>query len=160
MPAETRPTNFAAVVQPGIGVGAIRFGALASDVLATLGTPAEDRIDEDGDRLLAYPELGISLFSFAHDEHMRLVSYELCPGSEALLWDVQIFRVTRSMIAEAAAARGFALTEQPRHSDEGEMLLQIRSQSLDLYFEGESLSALTAGVVFSYDDTIEWPTTP
>lgn len=64
------------------------------------------------------------------------------------------------MITEAAAARGFALIERSYSADGSEMLFQIRDLSLDFYFEGESLSALTAGVVFSDDQTIKWPTAP
>ena len=160
MPVETRRTDFAAVVLPGVGLGPIRFGALPSEVIASLGTPAENRIDEDGDLLLAYPELGISFFSFDHEEEMRLISYELGPDSDAELWDVPIFQVPLSVISEAAATRGLMLAQSGVPGDGDETLFQIRSQSLDFYFEGVRLSALTPGVVFSGDDTIQWPTAP
>jgi hypothetical protein len=159
MPAETRRTDFIAVVQPAIGVGPIRFGAFASDVVAALGTPAENRIDEDGDQLLAYPELGISFFSFDHEEDMRLTTYELDRNSDAELWGLRLFRTPRPVIAQTVAARGLFFAPNGDSSG-GETLFQIRSQALGFYFEGETLSALTAGVVFSGDDAIEWPTAP
>jgi hypothetical protein len=159
MPVETRRTDFAAVVRPGIGVGPILFGMFASDVVAGLGTPAENRIDEEGDQLLAYPELGISFFSFDHEEDMRLTTYELDGNSDAELWGLRLFHTSRHMIAQTVAAHGL-LFGPKQDSSGGEALFQIRSQGLDFYFEGELLSALTAGVVFSADDAIEWPATP
>jgi hypothetical protein len=159
MPPETRRTEFAAVVQPGVGLGPIRFGVFAADVRATLGAPAEDLIDEDGDRLLAYPEFGVSFFSFDHEENMRLTTCELAPDSDAELWGLPLFRTPREVIEQVAVSRNLSFTWSGDASD-GEMLFQIRSQALDFYFEGESLTALTVGVVFSDDDTIQWPAAP
>jgi hypothetical protein len=159
MPVETRRTDFAAIVRPAIGVGPIRFGVLARDVVAALGAPAEDRTDEDGDQLLVYPELGISFFSFDHEEDMRPTTYELEPSSDAELWGLRLFHIPQSLIAQTLAARGL-LFAPSGDADGGEALFQVGSQALDFYFEGDSLSALAAGVVLSADDTIEWPTAP
>ncbi|HYJ04495.1 MAG TPA: hypothetical protein VEX43_05135 [Chthoniobacterales bacterium] len=157
MPVDTRRTAFAAIVHPAIGIGPVRFGVFARDVVAALGTPAENRIDEDGDQLLAYPEVGISVFSFDHEEDMRLTTYELDRNSNAELWGLRVFRVPRSVISQAVAARGLLFGPEQDFGG-GETLFQLRSLGLDFYFEGEILSALTAGVIFSADDAIQWPT--
>jgi hypothetical protein len=89
---------------------------------------------------------------------MRLTTYELDRNSDAELWGLRVFRTTRPAIAQTMAARGLLFVPKG-DSNGGETLFQIRSPGLDFYFEGETLSALTAGVVFSAD-TIEWPAAP
>ena len=85
MRADSKRGHFRATVHPKIGVGPVRFGAPADTVIAMLGAPEESWLDEDGDRLIAYPEAGVAFFAFDHEEDMRLISYELKPTSDAEL---------------------------------------------------------------------------
>lgn len=120
-----------------------------------LGHSRRRFIDEEGDRLLAYPELGISFLSCDREEQMRLTNYELDPNSDAELWGIPLFRSSRAVIAQSMATRGLLFVRNG-DSSEGEILFQVGSEGLDFYFEGDRLTALNAGVVFATDDTIQW----
>lgn len=156
MPAE----DFHAVIHPRIGVGPIRFGATAEDVATILGLPADWLRDDNGDQLALYPAAGIAFFAFDPDENMRLVSYEVEAASDAELWGLRIFQVARDVVVRASAAQGLRLQQTRPDVSEDETLFQVRSQSLDFYYEGARLLALTAGVGFTDDDSIEWPAAP
>ena len=152
--------KFEAVVHPKIGVGPIRFGASADAVIAILGAPEKSWVDEDGDRLLAYPDAGVAFFAFDHEEDMHLVTFELEPSSDAEVWGLRVFRVPREAVVRAAAAQGLRVQQARPDAREDETLLQIRSEGLDFYYEGAQLVALAAGVGFLSDHSIEWPAAP
>ena len=160
MRADSRPRHFDAIVHPRVGVGSVRFGASADDVIAILGAPAESWLDEEGDRLLAYPHAGVAFFAFDHEEDMRLVTCELDPASDAEIWGLRVFRVTREAVVRAAAAQGLRLQQARPDAPDDDTLFQIRSEGLDFYYERARLTALSVGVVFSSDDSIEWPAAP
>jgi len=66
-------------INPGVGIGELRFGQSDAEVEASIGTP--DRIEEEryeGDRSLAwhYPAMGLSVY-FEPDPGMRLVMIDV-----------------------------------------------------------------------------------
>ena len=160
MRADSQPRHFEAVVHPTIGVGPVRFGASVDEVIAILGPPEKSWLDQEGDRLLAYPRAGVAFFAFDPEEDMRLVTCELKPASDAEIWGLRVFRVPREAVVRAAAAQNLRLQQARPDAADDETLLQIRSEGLDLYYERAQLVALSAGVVYSSDDSIEWPAAP
>jgi hypothetical protein len=160
MDAEPRRQGFNAVVRPKVGVGGIRFGATSEDIITALGAPEKSWVDEEGDRLLAYPGLGIAFFAFDPEEDLRLVTCELQPASDVELWGLRVFQTPRELLIRAAAAQGLRLQQRSPDARDDEALFQIRSEGLDFYYEDARLVTLSASVVYSADDSIQWPRPP
>lgn len=150
-------SQFLALIRPGVGVGEIRFGSSKADVISALGKPLEERTDEEGDELLKYPHLGIAFFAFDSSEEMRLTSYELSDQSDAELWGYKIFQCPRKEMSHRIHSAGFILEKAALGDSEDEVLYRVKPLSLDFYYCGQRLEALTAGVIFTDENTIRWP---
>jgi hypothetical protein len=162
MPAKNRVTDAIApsrlTIRPGIGLGDIKFGVTASEVIERFGCPAADEIDDEGDRVVTFPKLGISFFAFDCCEEFRLTSFEVNQVSCAELWGQRVFKLSMQQMIELARRKTFPLEESHRNiSKDEERLFQIRSQSLDFYFKGQKLVAVAGGVQSDEDGNVRWP---
>lgn len=146
------------IIRPGVGFGDIKFGMRTADVIAILGSPRNASTDEDGDSLLEYPEQGVALLVFDISEQDRLVTYELTEVSNAKLWGLNVFALKRSEMMQQAAVMGKLLEHcEQSHGDEHDARYRIKNDSLNFYYNGQDLTAVMGGVVFTRSDSIQWP---
>lgn len=147
-----------AIIRPGVGFGNIKFGMRTADVVAILGSPKDASADEDGDSLLEYPEQGVALLVFDASEQNRLVTYELTAATNAELWGLNVFALGLSEMVRQAAIKGRLLEYcKQEHGDDHDALYRMKGDSLTLYYDGQDLTAVMGGVVFTRSDSIQWP---
>ena len=153
------------IINPGIGIGTIKFGITEKDLIVCLGEPdvvdEEEYIEGSGDwyRELWYHNSNIS-FSFDKEENYRLGAIAVV-GSGYPLFGKELFNMPLSFVNRFVSK---ATGEIPKYedwtSDEQNTLECLTHSGLSIifWFESGNLSKMDCGVFFKSDnETIDWP---
>lgn len=115
-------------IEPGIGVGPLRFGSTFDEVISSLGPPTSVE-DTEGLRLA---EFEYGEIQGAYFNNGILSTLIVVPSRETLLWNTPVYRLPADEIEELLTTHGCAITViESCHS-------AVRSQ----------LCAATAGLAF------------
>lgn len=151
-------------IEPGIGVGEVKFGMLKSDVLGILGMPTDKEVEKDfetGDAVETwdYDNCGIA-FSFDEEENWKLEtitinsSYFEFKGVGLVgkgIKEVQDF-IEKNELGEMEF-EDYSTEENPNHE-----LIDVDEANMFFWFTDEILQEIQFGVKWDEDDNALWPT--
>lgn len=152
-------------IEPGIGVGPVKFGMTEDELVELLGEPSiieqEEYIEDKGGwhRVLHYPHLHLN-FTFDKEDGYRLGTITI-EGPNVLLFDKDLFGLPKAIVIsfiagvsiEVASEEDFTLDEE--HTLE---CLDYDDLGILFWFESGNLSKIECSYLFESDnETVIWP---
>ena len=147
-------------IDPGLGLGLIRFGMLAEDVEKLLGPPDEiltsdedDEGEEINTRTYVYNEPHLLELNFDGDEEDKLISI-LIENPEAELFGEELIGKTEEDARAAVLQAGHEVEiwEGPDLRE-----LSIEDLEITLWVEQNLVYAIEWGPFWEDEETIQWP---
>ena len=142
-------------LKPGIGIGALRFGASREAVEAALGRPTaiEDEVIPSW-VLWDYPELGYEL-AFDSEEDNRLVSLR-CDDARLLISDQLVTSLGRDALLALGEKLGWGAVEIESGAD-GDEEIDYPDTGLMFSLRRRVVIAVSAAALVDDDDHYAWP---
>lgn len=151
-------------INPGRGLGQIKFGMTTDQVKAIIGEPDETETfayeSEEGEmsETWHYDELEISI-SFDEEENWRLVSIAIS-APEATLKGQRLIGLEREELIERLETlevgpldfEDWSSAESPDHK-----LISAEKSELNFWLDEGELSEIQFGPLFDEEDNIQWP---
>ncbi|MGY5353780.1 hypothetical protein [Wenyingzhuangia sp. IMCC45467] len=147
----------------GVGVGAVKFGMLKTEVLSILGLPTEKDLEKDfetGDAVETwdYENYGVA-FSFDEEEDWRLETITINSSNFEIngvglvgkgIQEVQDF-IEKHELGEMEF-EDYSTPENPNHE-----LIDVDEANMFFWFTNEILTEIQFGVQWDEDDNALWP---
>lgn len=151
-------------IQPGIGLGSVKFGMTRDQVEAILGEPGEKEMfsytgdDDDIAELWHYDELELSA-SFDEEDDWRLVTLSVT-GEDYLLEDMPVIGLTQEalratllkMDIDDLEYEDLSSAENPSHE-----LIASDDYGLNFWLDNGIVSEIQWIPDFLDDENIDWP---
>jgi hypothetical protein len=155
-------SSFGNTIEPGVGLGTLRFGLKRNEITAILGEPDDVDVFTDEEDYTTeswhYDEIELSL-SFDEAEDWRMTAIAVS-DPKFMLAGQQIIGMQRDELIEKLTAMNlgelsfedWSSAELPDHK-----LISIDALSLNLWMEFDELTEIQWGPLFNDEDEIIWP---
>ncbi|TXF91133.1 hypothetical protein FUA23_02580 [Neolewinella aurantiaca] len=155
------------IIDPGIGLGVIKFGMHPSEILELIGAPNEIEVycysknKDDRSESWHYEKYGFSI-SFSGEDNWMLDVISISSEDYHLFNSIkigqsinEIERILKGLEINNLEYEDLSNLESPDHK-----LLSIDELSLNLWFDYGQLSEIQWGPKFQDEETIIWPNQP
>ncbi len=145
------------VINPGIGIGQIKFGIVRDELQNLIGSPdnieSNNDIEDDVDITWEY-QGGTLLFYFDEEDKYKLGGIEL-ENPEVELFGAKIFDLTINETKELLDKNDAIDIEE--EDVDSEIVLSIDSIGLTLYYENNELDSVQISPLYLDDENFKWP---
>lgn len=156
-------TNFKNEIKPGKGINTILFGSSREQLNQLLGNPTEKELynaSEDEDYQTEdwhYDDLETS-FSFDEEDAWRLTTIATS-SPEATINGEKLIGLTMNEVLSKVENMNFGenYLEDLSEDNENQKLISFLAVGLNFWFENDTLSEIQWNVLWSDEDTPDWP---
>jgi len=144
------------IIEPKIGFGEIKFGALSKNVLEILGESdeVENITDDDGFNvvILNYWEKGISVFFEGMEK--SVVSCIETDHPDSVMFGRKVFEMGEKEVVELMSEQGYEVAEE-EEEESGEKRISYDDALLDFFYMDGEMIAVNWGVLVNEKGEIE-----
>lgn len=137
------------VIEPLKGFGEIPFGMSLDETTQILGSPDYyEQLNDltETDNCSIYYEFGkIDTNIYFEGVTKSVVACFETENEEAVLYDAKVFDLNRAQVRDLMRSHGFSELEE--EDEDGEHRITFEDGLIDFFFDGETLSAVSWGVL-------------
>ena len=137
------------VIEPLKGFGDIPFGMALDDAVKKLGNPnfyeELSDMEETGNRSIYYEYEEIDTNIYFEGITKSVVACFETENEEAILYGTKVFELSRAEVIVLMQDNGFKQLEE--EDEDGEHRVSFEDAMIDFFFEGDSISAVSWGVL-------------
>ena len=136
-------------IQPLKGYGEIPFGMTLDETVKILNMPdfyeELSDMEETGNRSIYYEYDSLDTNIYFEGVTKSVVACFETENEEAMLYEKKVFGLKKNEIIDLMKANGFKEIEE--ETEDGELRVSFEDAMMDFFFDGDSLSAVSWGVL-------------
>ena len=137
------------VIEPLKGFGEIPFGMALDDAVKKLGNPnfyeELSDMEETGNRSIFYEYEDLDTNIYFEGITKSVAACFETENKDAVLYGTKVFDLNRKQVIELMRENGFAELEE--EEEDGEHRISFEDALIDFFFDGESMTAVSWGVL-------------
>ena len=137
------------VIEPLKGFGEIPFGMSLDDAVKLLGTPNYyeelSDMEETGNRSIYYEYDDLKTNIYFEGITKSVVACFETENKDSVLYGTKVFELSRAELKELMRENGFAELEE--EDEDGEHRISYEEAMIDFFFNGDSMTAISWGVL-------------
>ncbi len=137
------------IIKPLQGYGNIHFGMTLDETVKILNMPdfyeELSDMEETGNRSIYYEYDSLDTNIYFEGVTKSVVACFETENEEAMLYEKKVFGLKKNEIIDLMKANGFKEIEE--ETEDGELRVSFEDAMMDFFFDGDSLSAVSWGVL-------------
>ena len=137
------------VIEPLKGFGEIPFGMPLDDAVKVLGTPNYyeelSDMEETGNRSIYYEYEALETNIYFEGITKSVAACFETENHDSVLYGTKVFELNRSEVIELMRENGFSELEE--EDEDGEHRVSFEDALIDFFFDGDSMTAISWGVL-------------
>lgn len=137
------------IIKPLQGYGNIPFGMTLDETVKILNMPdfyeELSDMEETGNRSIYYEYDSLDTNIYFEGVTKSVVACFETENEEAMLYEKKVFGLKKNEIIDLMKANGFKEIEE--ETEDGELRVSFEDAMMDFFFDGDSLSAVSWGVL-------------